>query len=429
MSESDEEWDPKVSEGDNSEGSENGDPSDAPDLFKWLSKEVRELVPGRVPVLATPPTALEFSRDFVSTNRPCVIRGAFDHWPARSRWSLDYLSAVLGDTQISVNVTPTGLGDALIVTTGWEVKYAGQANGKTPNEVKHVGDDEKLAVPREGFAGPREGFAVPREVFAVPEERRMRFREFAEMLRNAWVFANAPVPRAASTLEIPYVSHQNDSFTNEFSEKLGVDLGGNDGLDGLGGLRFANDAFGHTPDAVNFWVGAEHATTSFHRDHYENVYCVLSGSKTFTLLPPCDAWRMKPRKAPRARFEYRADASTIADGTTADGTTADGTTADGTVTKASIAIDAPVTEISWPSATPESLAQDGGPPPIVVTVRAGETLYLPAMWFHHVSQARCPDTKEPAMAVNFWHDMTFDDRFAAAKFLEQAHARWGGSDS
>jgi hypothetical protein len=25
--------------------------------------------------------------------------------------------------------------------------------------------------------------------------------------------------------------------------------------------------------------------------------------------------------------------------------------------------------------------------------------------------------------------MTFDDRFAAAKFLEQAHARWGGSDS
>jgi hypothetical protein len=33
------------------------------------------------------------------------------------------------------------------------------------------------------------------------------------------------------------------------------------------------------------------------------------------------------------------------------------------------------------------------------------------------------------MAVNFWHDMTFDDRFAAAKFLEQAHARWGGSDS
>ena len=75
MSESDEEWDPKVSEGDNSEGSENGDPSDAPDLFKWLSKEVRELVPGRVPVLATPPhRARVFARFRVNEQTVCDSR-------------------------------------------------------------------------------------------------------------------------------------------------------------------------------------------------------------------------------------------------------------------------------------------------------------------------------------------------------------------
>jgi len=26
--------------------------------------------------------------------------------------------------------------------------------------------------------------------------------------------------------------------------------------------------------------------TSFHKDHYENIYCVMAGSKTFHLVPP-----------------------------------------------------------------------------------------------------------------------------------------------
>ena len=28
--------------------------------------------------------------------------------------------------------------------------------------------------------------------------------------------------------------------------------------------------------------------SSVHKDHYENLYCVVSGAKTFTLLPPTD---------------------------------------------------------------------------------------------------------------------------------------------
>ena len=71
---------------------------------------------------------------------------------------------------------------------------------------------------------------------------------------------------------------------------------------------------------------------------------------------------------------------------------------------------------------------------MVVTVRAGETLYLPAMWYHHVEQRQRPsfaldarfradDSDEFAIAVNFWHDMRFDDRFATARFLETASER------
>ena len=57
------------------------------------------------------------------------------------------------------------------------------------------------------------------------------------------------------------------------------------------------------------------------------------------------------------------------------------------------------------------------------------------MWYHHVEQGRCPnetendaddDSQQYTIAVNFWHDMRFDDRFATARFLETARERARG---
>ncbi|XP_016067822.1 PREDICTED: cytosolic phospholipase A2 beta isoform X2 [Miniopterus natalensis] len=45
---------------------------------------------------------------------------------------------------------------------------------------------------------------------------------------------------------------------------------------------------GKMPDAVNFWLGEAAAVTSLHKDHYENLYCVVSGEKHFLLHPPSD---------------------------------------------------------------------------------------------------------------------------------------------
>lgn len=38
--------------------------------------------------------------------------------------------------------------------------------------------------------------------------------------------------------------------------------------------------------------------------------------------------------------------------------------------------------------------------PIQVRLQAGETLYLPAGWWHYVQQA-----KETTIAINWWYDM------------------------
>ena len=76
---------------------------------------------------------------------------------------------------------------------------------------------------------------------------------------------------------------------------------------------FISFLLGKLPDAVNFWLGEANAVTSseiwtrhtshtqcvenvqtvcvsvlVHKDHYENLYCVISGEKNFILLPPTD---------------------------------------------------------------------------------------------------------------------------------------------
>ena len=409
---------------------ENGDPTAAPDLFRWLSREVRELMPREVPVLEKPPTALEFSRDFVAANRPCVVRGAVDHWPARELWTAPYLSAALGDTPVSVNVTPTGLGDALLSTEGTDLRFRGGEDAKARGS----------ACETSSASSP----ARPPLVFVQPEARRMRFSEFMKLVsQDIASRENRHAGTGDTPREIAYVSAQDDSFSAEFASALSADLRGA----AASGIDWARDAFGCEPDAVNLWCGPRDAVTSFHRDHYENVYVVLAGYKTFTLLPPCDAWRMESRDAPSARFEYRderapgsrSDDMDVSRVNTSDVNTSETDETDetdGTRTSVSrscrVVVETPIANVSWPSATPSSVRRDGGPPAFVVTLSAGETLYLPAMWYHHVEQGRCPnetendaddDSQQYTIAVNFWHDMRFDDRFATARFLETARER------
>ncbi|KAF6158839.1 hypothetical protein GIB67_012482 [Kingdonia uniflora] len=60
-----------------------------------------------------------------------------------------------------------------------------------------------------------------------------------------------------------------------------------------------------------------------------------------------------------------------------------------------------------------------GPKPFECTVKAGEILYLPSMWFHYVRQS--PDDRGLAIAVNYWYDMQFDIKYAYFNFLQSIH--------
>ncbi|KAM5178267.1 bifunctional peptidase and (3S)-lysyl hydroxylase JMJD7 isoform 4-T4 [Callospermophilus lateralis] len=133
-------------------------------------------------------------------------------------------------------------------------------------------------------------------------------------------------------------------------------------------VPWASEALGKMPDAVNFWLGEAAAVTSLHKDHYENLYCVVSGEKHFLLHPPSDR--------PFIPYELYTPAPYQL-------------TEEGTF---KMVDEEAMEKVPWIPLDP--LAPDLTQYPsysqaqaLRCTVRAGELLYLPSLWFHHVQQS------------------------------------------
>lgn len=143
-------------------------------------------------------------------------------------------------------------------------------------------------------------------------------------------------------------------------------------------VPWCSEALDRSPDAVNLWIGNSASVTSIHSDPYENIYSVVRGKKHFTLLPPTEGWCLQERMYPHAAYSRS------------------------TVTSQLELVPSPETPpVRWSSVIDPTLP-DSLPPeahPIHITVQAGETLYLPAGWWHYVRQS------DITIALNFWYDM------------------------
>ncbi|XP_065195925.1 bifunctional peptidase and (3S)-lysyl hydroxylase Jmjd7-like [Sycon ciliatum] len=178
---------------------------------------------------------------------------------------------------------------------------------------------------------------------------------------------------------ICYLQRQNSNFMEDFAE-----LWKDTDLD----IAWASKAFGAQPDAVNLWIGDERAVTSMHKDHYENLYCVVRGEKHFILLPPTDRPLIPHMKYASARYQLDLASREF-----------------------SVVDEKDHGVIPWIPLDPQKPDLNRWPQyrhahPLRCTLKAGDMLFLPSMWYHHVSQS------QGAIAVNYWYDMAFDMRYA-----------------
>ena len=343
----------------------------------YLDKEVA--------ILSSPPTSLQFYRDYVSWNRPCIIKHGFDHWPATYLWSNSYLRKKMGDNIVTIAATPNGFADAV-----YDNKY-----------------------------------------FVLPQQRSMKFTDFIDHLElwhdhdsseckwninishkkqlNSYKYAVKQTENEQLTEkktdyvnnnnddaddddycelcnEILYCQLQNGCMKDEYS-KLCDDIE----MD----IKWVSDALDKEPDAVNFWMGEDRSISSLHQDPYENIYCVINGTKKFILYPPTDEVYLN--KIPFKQTVYGFNREN----------------------KIWNILYHPKWEyIDW-----INLLYDGNSNSnlkkcnkIEVVVKKGEMLYLPGLWFHQVSQN--VDEFGRVIAVNFWYDINYDIKWNLLNFMK-----------
>eukprot|EP01119_Soliformovum_irregulare_P002086 TRINITY_DN1215_c0_g1_i2.p1 TRINITY_DN1215_c0_g1~~TRINITY_DN1215_c0_g1_i2.p1 ORF type:complete len:171 (+),score=49.43 TRINITY_DN1215_c0_g1_i2:509-1021(+) len=161
------------------------------------------------------------------------------------------------------------------------------------------------------------------------------------------------------------------------------------------------------PDAVNFWMGDDRAISSTHKDHYENIYVVVAGEKHFTLLPPTDLFCLYEKQVIAATYVQKEDGSF------------------------DIQEDDPKMTLPWIHCDPDNPDLEKYPlfeysNKVQCVVRPGEMLYLPAMWFHQVSQHG--DEENRTIAINYWYDMKYGANWCYFKFMEKIIAEMRGSN-
>lgn len=124
------------------------------------------------------------------------------------------------------------------------------------------------------------------------------------------------------------------------------------------------------------------------RNRYENIYHLLSGSKTFRLFPPVEGYMMDS-----TLVHLRGDSELTEVLIVAAFYPAATYIPPESDTDSSLIIRPdrePTYPIPWISVDPLKLPRDTPLRPIEVTVSEGETLFLPAGWYHHVMQSTGP---------------------------------------
>jgi len=382
------------------------------------------------------PSAIEFSKQ-VSRGRPCVynVREAKERCEAAScgektaanvatneridvlsspafAWTAQSLCAKVID-EVEVAVTPDGRADALY----------------TLPKSRALNDE-----------GHDENQPGEEQVFVQPATANMTLSTLLDKLA---LFPTSKIQDGQNTwtkAPVYYLQSQNSNLTSTALSPLLDDLPSN--------LPFAAAVLGE-PDATNIWIGDHRSVTSTHRDPYENLYLVLRGSKTFTLYAPVEELCLHAEMVRTGRLVQD-------EGEDGDGSgfrielDEHASLSPNESNSSSISQEIQPREqdsrLPWIPISPllsRSYLDNSFPyykyaRPETVTVEAGQMLYLPSGWFHHVTQ-QCGSWDDgnsaPCIAVNYWFDMDYEGekfvmRQAVGKLVEavcKGDNAWGGN--
>jgi len=168
------------------------------------------------------------------------------------------------------------------------------------------------------------------------------------------------------------------------------------------------------PAQINLWMGSstEGASSGLHHDYHDNFYVLLSGRKRFLLYPPSFQPHMQTYGEatvvhPNGRIVYRGQEGINADGSHQDDVdrfygrdNGNGGASDGDGGHVEVVLPESESGAEPPSFCRVRAEDLDVPPAMKIELHAGESLFLPAGWFHEVTSLN--DGGRAHLALNYW---------------------------
>ncbi|WRT67922.1 uncharacterized protein IL334_004896 [Kwoniella shivajii] len=314
--------------------------------LELLLDDYRDLQSHEIRTYDEPPSSLEALR-MISRSHPAVIRGFSPLTPAAQchDWSRSAVYETLSENRkITVAVTDDGLADSVR-----------ELDDGTSTFVKPFGEKTTIS-----------------ELISRLRSRDDEGEAYYLQSQDGNVYRSTPHSSGFPELEV-------------FQKYIHRDV------------SWMKEATSTEAEAVNLWIGDKKSTTSLHHDPYENIYHVLAGSKTFTLLSPIEGLWLDQHFHPSSTLHRSTSGSLVP-----------------------VLDPAPTYPVPWVSSThlPPRVQ------PIRVTLQEGETLFLPANWWHRVEQ----EEREAGIvvAVNYWYPSEIHPQNYAYERLARRMARQAG---
>ncbi|KAB8268618.1 cupin-like domain-containing protein [Aspergillus minisclerotigenes] len=210
-------------------------------------------------------------------------------------------------------------------------------------------------------------------VFAKPHYEDQPFDTFLE-----YVVRHETDPNFPRDAEVRYAQTQNDNLRDEYMSLYS---------DVQKDIPFARIALDKAPDAVNLWIGNSKSVTAMHKDNYENIYVQVLGRKHFVLFPALCYPFVNEKPLQPATYVRTEDGLVLQ------------------MDENDELVPFPIWDPDRPSENTTPFSQYAQP--LRVTLNPGDMLYLPAMWYHKVSQSCTEEDEGFVLAVNYWYDMEF----------------------
>ncbi|KAH9866176.1 hypothetical protein J1614_008741, partial [Plenodomus biglobosus] len=335
------------------------------DAIRDLILNYHDLNPSTITTLHSEPSPLEFMR-YVARNTPFVVRRGASPFPACKKWNTSYLTTVMTGQSVNVAITPHGNADSILSLPS--------------NPDDQITNSNSASL------------------FVKPHETSEPFASVLSAIRT-----QEETHGQAPNQPTRYAQTQNDNLRNEYATLF---------ADVPSSIPFARIALEKEPDAINFWLGNSHSTTALHKDNYENIYVQVLGRKHFVLLPPVEAPCVAEKSVLAATYAPKPGCLATKD------------TRDLRKEDLCVVVDETNEYVPFAMWDPDLPSRNPTPysrysRPLRVTLEEGDMLYLPALWYHKVSQS-CNE-EGVCCAVNYWYDLDFSGGFwSTAGFVRSA---------